>query len=63
MRSRHAYGDVYSSPGISLRQKELLMCAYLGQANMSDQLFSHIYAVRLMALSFSPAAACSPGKM
>ncbi|KAK9807216.1 hypothetical protein WJX73_010028 [Symbiochloris irregularis] len=42
--SRHAYGDVYSSPGISLRQKELLMCAYLGQANMSDQLFSHIYA-------------------
>lgn len=28
----HAYGDVYSSPGLSLRQKQLLTSAFLVRA-------------------------------
>lgn len=43
----HLYGDIYSSPGITLRQKQLLMAAFLGEANMHDQLFGHLIAVRL----------------
>ncbi len=41
----HLYGDIYSSPGITLRQKQLLMAAFLGEANMHDQLFGHLIAV------------------
>lgn len=40
----HLYGDVYSSPGLTLRQKELLMAARLAQANMAEQLFGHALA-------------------
>jgi alkylhydroperoxidase/carboxymuconolactone decarboxylase family protein YurZ len=43
----HLYGDIYSSPGISMRQKQLLMAAFLAQANMHDQLFGHLIAVGL----------------
>lgn len=46
----HLYGDVYSSPGVSLRQKQLLMCAFLGEANMPEQLFGHLLAVRKTSL-------------
>ena len=42
----HLYGDIYSSPGLDMRQKQLLMCAFLGQANMPDELFGHAMAVR-----------------
>ena len=42
----HLYGDIYSSPGLAMRQKQLLMCAFLGQANMPDELFGHALAVR-----------------
>ena len=42
----HLYGDVYSSPGLDLRQKQLLMCAFLAEADMHDQLFGHALAVR-----------------
>ena len=45
LRRLHLYGDIYSSPGISLRQKQLLMCAFLGEANMPEQLFGHLLAV------------------
>lgn len=41
----HLYGDIYSSPGLEMRQKQLLMCAFLGQANMPDELFGHAVAV------------------
>lgn len=41
----HLYGDVYSSPGIDLRVKQLLMCARLSQADMQEQLFGHALAV------------------
>lgn len=44
----HLYGDIYSSPGISMRQKQLLMAAFLAQANMHDQLFGHLIAVGLL---------------
>lgn len=40
----HLYGDIYSSPGITLRQKQLLMVSFLGQANMHDQLYGHLIA-------------------
>jgi len=40
----HAYGDIYSSPGLDLRRKQLLMCARLAQANMDEQLFGHAIA-------------------
>lgn len=43
-RSLHLYGDVYSSPGLSLRQKQLLTCAFLAEAHMPDQLFGHALA-------------------
>jgi hypothetical protein len=43
----HLYGDIYSSPGLDLRQKQLLACAFLGVANMPDQLFGHAVAVSL----------------
>jgi hypothetical protein len=46
----HLYGDVYSSPGLELRQKQLLMVAFLGQADMHDELFGHALAVRTSAL-------------
>jgi len=41
----HLYGDVYSSPGLDLRRKQLLMCARLAEANMQEQLFGHALAV------------------
>lgn len=43
---RHLYGDVYSSPGLGMRQKQVLMVAFLGQADMQEQLFGHLLAVR-----------------
>ena len=43
--SLHLYGDVYSSPGLQLRQKQLLMVAFLAEANMQEQLFGHLVAV------------------
>ncbi|KAL3135667.1 hypothetical protein ABBQ38_006142 [Trebouxia sp. C0009 RCD-2024] len=50
----HLYGDVYSSPGLEMRQKQLLMCAFLGQANMPDELFGH--ALAAMRFGATPAA-------
>lgn len=44
----HLYGDVYSSPGLDLRQKQLLACSFLGVACMPDQLFGHALAVNGM---------------
>eukprot|EP00890_Picochlorum_soloecismus_P000030 jgi/Picsp_1/1027/NSC_04511-R1_carboxymuconolactone decarboxylase len=41
---RHLYGDVYSSPGISLRQKQLLTMVGLIHAGMMEQLFGHALA-------------------
>lgn len=41
----HLYGDVYSSPGLGMRQKQLLTVAFLGEANMHDQLYTHAIAV------------------
>ena len=40
------YGDIYSSPGLSLAQKQVLMVAFLGEANMHEQLFGHLLAVQ-----------------
>ncbi|KAI3436852.1 hypothetical protein D9Q98_006262 [Chlorella vulgaris] len=40
----HLYGDLYSSPGLDMRQKQLLTCAFLAEANMPDQLFGHALA-------------------
>lgn len=42
--SLHLYGDLYSSPGLDLRQKQLLTCAFLSEAHMPDQLFGHALA-------------------
>ena len=56
----HLYGDIYSSPGLSLRQKQLLMCAFLGEANMPDQLFGHLIAVRGPAVSAQSHYPCVP---
>lgn len=47
----HLYGDIYSSPGLDLRTKQLLMCARLSQADMMEQLFGHAVAVRMQFLS------------
>mmetsp|Transcript_17255 Transcript_17255/g.37228 ORF Transcript_17255/g.37228 Transcript_17255/m.37228 type:complete len:261 (+) Transcript_17255:298-1080(+) len=41
----HAYGDVYSSPGLSLLQKQMLAVAFLAYACMPDQLYTHLVAV------------------
>ena len=49
----HLYGDIYSSPGLDMRRKQLIMCARLGQANMGEQLFGHAFA----ALRFGARAA------
>lgn len=35
---------MYSSPGLDLRQKQLLTCAFLAEAAMPDQLFGHALA-------------------
>ncbi|KFM29021.1 hypothetical protein F751_6540 [Auxenochlorella protothecoides] len=40
----HLYGDIYSSPGIPLRLKQLLICSNLAMADMPDQLFGHAIA-------------------
>lgn len=40
----HLYGDVYSSPGLDMRRKQLLACAFLAEAAMPDQLFGHALA-------------------
>eukprot|EP00884_Botryococcus_braunii_P011466 jgi/Botrbrau1/2031/Bobra.0047s0012.4 len=40
----HLYGDIYSSPGLDLRQKQLLMVAFLAEADMHEQLFGHLIA-------------------
>ena len=61
-RRRHLYGDVYSSPGLSLRQKQVLMVAFLGQADMQEQLFGHLLAVRPPVYTLKPAMRrCKPG--
>lgn len=59
----HLYGDVYSSPGLLLRQKQLLMCAFLGEANMPEQLFGHLLAVGGLRLSSSVACQMSPSRL
>ena len=41
----HLYGDIYSSQGLDLQQKQLLMVAFLSQAGMPDELFGHALAV------------------
>lgn len=40
----HLYGDIYSSPGLDMRCKQLLTCAFLSEAGMPDQLFGHALA-------------------
>ncbi|CAL8463741.1 g3275 [Coccomyxa elongata] len=40
----HAYGDVYSNPGLSLQQKQLITSAFLSEANMHDEMFGHLLA-------------------
>lgn len=40
----HLYGDIYSSPGLTVQQKQLCMVAFLSEADMRDQLFSHSLA-------------------
>lgn len=55
----HAYGDVYSSPGLDLRQKQLLGCAFLGVAAMPDQLLGHAIAVGLGRAGWAALAGCS----
>lgn len=40
----HLYGDVYSSPGLSMKQKQILMVAFLGQANMLEEMSGHALA-------------------
>lgn len=47
----HLYGDVYSSPGLSMPHKQLLMVAFLGQANMPDELFGHALAAMRFGVS------------
>ena len=42
--STHLYGDVYTTPGLPLATKQLLMVAFLGEAVMPDQLFGHALA-------------------
>lgn len=43
-RRLHLYGDIYSSPGLDMRRKQLLTCAFLSEAGMPDQLFGHALA-------------------
>jgi alkylhydroperoxidase/carboxymuconolactone decarboxylase family protein YurZ len=40
----HLYGDIYSTPGINLKTKQILMSARLAQASMGEQLFGHAFA-------------------
>ncbi|KAK9844679.1 hypothetical protein WJX74_005436 [Apatococcus lobatus] len=40
----HLYGDIYSSPGITLAQRQLFMMAFLAEAHMHEELFGHAYA-------------------
>lgn len=49
----HLYGDVYSSPGLTLREKQLLMCAALAEADMAEQLFGHALAGMRFGLTSS----------
>jgi hypothetical protein len=53
-RRLHLYGDIYSSPGLGLAQKQVLMCAFLGEANMHEQLFGHLLAVRPLSSVHAP---------
>ncbi|DBB14768.1 TPA: hypothetical protein ACH3X3_004380 [Trebouxia sp. C0006] len=50
----HLYGDVYSSPGLDMKQKQLLMVAFLGQANMLEEMSGH--ALAGMRFGVSPEA-------
>ena len=43
----HLYGDVYSSPGLDMEQKQLLVVAFLGQANMLEEMSGHALAVSI----------------
>ncbi|KAH7619545.1 hypothetical protein Ndes2526B_g06524 [Nannochloris sp. 'desiccata'] len=40
----HLYGDIYSTPGLDLKRKQILMSARLAQASMGEQLFGHAFA-------------------
>jgi len=40
----HCYGDIYSSPGLSLRQKQLMISGFLAEAEMHDEFFGHCIA-------------------
>lgn len=44
----HLYGDIYSSPGITLAQRQLFMVAFLAEAHMHEELFGHAYAVGML---------------
>lgn len=41
---RHLFGDIYSSPGLDMQQKQLLTIAFLAQADMQDELSMHAIA-------------------
>ena len=54
----HLYGDVYSSPGLDMQQKQVLMVAFLGQANMPDELYGHALAVSTTGFPYSSCYKC-----
>ena len=60
-RRRHLYGDIYSSPGLSLAQKQILMVAFLGEANMHEQLFGHLLAVCILPHQYISTASFADG--
>eukprot|EP00884_Botryococcus_braunii_P017134 jgi/Botrbrau1/4103/Bobra.152_3s0051.1 len=47
----HTYGDVYSTPGLSLRQKQLITSAFLAEADMQLELFGHLLAAMTFGAS------------
>jgi hypothetical protein len=58
---------VYSSPGLDLRAKQTLTCAFLAEAAMPDQLFGHALAAlrfgaSLAALQEAAQLACEAGR-
>ena len=57
----HLYGDIFSSPGLTLRQKEYMMVAFLSEAHMPRQLFGHARAA--LRLGASPASLARAAKL
>jgi alkylhydroperoxidase/carboxymuconolactone decarboxylase family protein YurZ len=54
----HLYGDVYSSPGLDMKQKQLLMVAFLGQANMLEEMSGHALAVSTLPSHLQAGHSC-----